>query len=88
MSLDRRFEAGTVLTLEILDENGRGISKSLARVQWVRETLQKRWSIGCAFHRPLSEDDLDALLEFRSATVVLHKDPRHAADPGGAAELR
>ena len=42
MSLDRRFEAGTVLTLEILDEHGKGISKSLARVQWVRETLQKK----------------------------------------------
>jgi serine/threonine protein kinase len=88
MTLDRRFEVGTVLTLEILDEQGNGVAKTLARVQWVRETSQNRWSVGCAFHRPLTEDDLDTLLESRSATVVLHQDARRTAKPGGAAELQ
>ena len=88
MTLDRRFEVGTVLTLEILDEQGNGVTKSLVRVQWVREASPNRWSIGCAFHRPLTDDDLDTLLESRSATVVLHKDGRKTAKPGGAAELQ
>lgn len=87
ISLGRRFEAGTVLTLEILDEHGNSLANSLARVQWTRETLAKTWSVGCAFDRALSEDELDTLLECRSATVVLHNNAR-TADSGGARELQ
>jgi serine/threonine protein kinase len=86
MALERRFETGTILTVEILDDEGNGISSSLARVQWVREAAQKKWSIGCAFHRPLSEDALDTLLESRSLTVVLHKDPSPTGAPDGTAD--
>jgi hypothetical protein len=75
MAVDRRFEVGTVLTLEILHEHGAGRSKWLARVQWVRDTMQKKWSMGCAFNRQLTEEDLDTLLESRTATIVLQNRP-------------
>jgi eukaryotic-like serine/threonine-protein kinase len=76
MELDRRFEAGTVLTLEIQNERGGGAARLLAQVRWVREAMDRKWSIGCSFHRSLTDAELETLLECKTATVMLQGDAR------------
>lgn len=76
MELDRRFEAGTVLTLEIQNEQGSGNSRWLARVRWVRGAMDRKWSMGCSFHRSLTDAELETMLECKTATIVIHGDAR------------
>jgi hypothetical protein len=60
--LRRRFEPGTILTAE-LHGAGESITKTLLiRVLRVQEQARRRWSIGCAFDRELSDLELKALL--------------------------
>jgi serine/threonine protein kinase len=60
--LRRRFEPGTILTAE-LHGAAQSITKTmLIRVLRVQEQARRRWSIGCAFDRELSELELKALL--------------------------
>jgi len=60
--LRRRFEPGTILTAE-LHGAAQSITKTmLVRVLRVQEQARRRWSIGCAFDRELSELELKALL--------------------------
>ncbi len=60
--LRRRFEPGTILTAE-LQGAAQSITKTmLVRVLRVQEQARRRWSIGCAFDRELSELELKALL--------------------------
>jgi PilZ domain len=74
LELDRRFEAGTVLSLDVLSEQDAVASSLLMRVCWVRDAQENKWSVGCAFHKPLSADELDTLLECQAGTVVLPSD--------------
>jgi hypothetical protein len=60
--LRRRFEPGTILTAE-LQGAAQSITKTmLVRVLRVQEQARRRWSIGCAFDRELSDLELKALL--------------------------
>jgi serine/threonine protein kinase len=60
--LRRRFEPGTMLTAE-LQGAAQSITKTmLVRVLRVQEQNRRRWSIGCAFDRELSDVELNALL--------------------------
>jgi PilZ domain len=60
--LARRFEAGTVLAVDVQGRGDAILQTLLARV--VHVTLQEdgSWLLGCAFKNPLSEEDLKALL--------------------------
>ena len=58
----RRFEPATVLMVEL--ETGAGWPRRLF-IQVIHATQERedRWIIGCAFASPLSEDELQELLE-------------------------
>jgi hypothetical protein len=69
--LDRRFEPGVLLNIEVHDNNGEAIHGWLVQVRWVRELVARKWAIGCAFNRDLSAEDLRLLLDLRhTATLV------------------
>jgi hypothetical protein len=60
--VNRRFEPGTILQIDL--QNGRAkLDRSiLARVIHVTQQKSGLWSTGCAFPWELSEEDLHALL--------------------------
>lgn len=61
--LSRRFEAGTLLAIEIPEKDGGGGTRSLvARVVRVTRYPAGDWLLGCSFVRPLSDEDVKALL--------------------------
>jgi hypothetical protein len=62
VNLARRFESGTVLTIDVHGQDERVLQTLTARV--IHATLQddNSWILGCAFANPLSEDNLKALL--------------------------
>jgi len=71
LELDRRFEPGTTLSLEVSDTEQESMSLWLVRVRWVRAGADGKWGIGCVFTSPLGENDLNVLLENRTPTVVV-----------------
>ena len=62
LTLGRRYERGTVLLLEVRSPH-EGCTLNLP-VRVVHATAESpgRWIVGCAFARPLSEAELEALL--------------------------
>jgi hypothetical protein len=58
--MDRRFEPGTLLTVELPAEDGRSAYTVLACVVHVRSQTDGTWALGCSFSRELSDDDLVA----------------------------
>jgi hypothetical protein len=62
LRLRRRFEPGTLLLIELLDE-AKGERRSLP-VQVIHATAEGRklWTIGCQFLSPLSDEELKALV--------------------------
>jgi serine/threonine protein kinase len=70
--LDRRFEPGVLLNVEVFDEQAEPIHAWLVQVRWVRELVAKKWSVGCIFNRELSADDLRALLTHEHTTAHIH----------------
>jgi serine/threonine protein kinase len=81
LELVRRFEKDTILTVEIQNEQGNASSRWHARVRWVREAMDRRWSMGCSFHRALTEAELEYILESKTATVILHTDAKQGTEP-------
>jgi serine/threonine protein kinase len=71
LETSRRFEAGTVLVVEVLVEPGKSPVLLLAEVRWVRARVPGRWGLGCAFDRPLTAPELEALLGNKPSTVVI-----------------
>lgn len=68
LELDRRYEPGTLLTVEVGDE---GTNGHVAVVRWVNQTAANRWNVGCAFTRRLSNGELSAILDHKSPTIVV-----------------
>jgi hypothetical protein len=60
--LARRFEAGTVLAVDVQGQGDAIMQTLLARVVHVSLQDDGSWLLGCAFKNPLSEEDLKALL--------------------------
>lgn len=60
--LPRRFETGTVLSIEVQEKEGEGTRHLIGRVVRVTRGPDNRWLLGCTFVRPLTEDDVQALL--------------------------
>jgi serine/threonine protein kinase len=58
LQMERRFEPGTILGVEVTDPVQDATVTWLVQVRWVRETAEKQWQLGCSFHRELCEDDL------------------------------
>src|SRR5262245_25813021 len=60
--LDRRFERGTLLIIELTSSEGDPSHSFVARVVRVAREPNGRWSLGCTLAQPPSEDDLRSLL--------------------------
>ena len=71
LALNRRFEPGAMLSMELMDEHSIPLILLVAIVRWVRKQDDKRWWMGCKFHRALSETELNGLLGDLHDTVVL-----------------
>lgn len=62
VGLARRFEAGTVLAIDVQGREEGVLRTVLARVIHVMLQNDGSWLLGCSFTSPLSDDDLQALL--------------------------
>lgn len=65
--LSRRFEPGTVLTIEVQGTPARPSLQLLARVIHATVRPGSGWLIGCAFAQELGDDELRSLREATSA---------------------
>ncbi len=64
----RRFEPGTVLSIEINAGNDGPKHTVLARVAWISKDSSHQWAHGCKFGRPLSDHELAELTGPRSGS--------------------
>jgi len=60
--LDRRFEPGSLLLIELADKAKSGARYWSVRVVNVTAEVKRRWIMGCQFIRPLSEHEIQALV--------------------------
>lgn len=61
--VQRRFESGTVLHIEIRMRKGSDPVMLLARVVHVSPLPSGEWALGCRFSREMSEDDVRSILD-------------------------
>jgi hypothetical protein len=61
--LDRRFEPGTLLVLQVQGIDADGSRVMLARVVRVAAAAKGRWMLGCAISGELSEEELRDIAE-------------------------
>lgn len=61
--LNRRFELGTLLTIEVLSNSDKPSRTFLGRVIHVHSQPDGSWHMGCRLANSLSEDDVQALLD-------------------------
>jgi hypothetical protein len=71
--LDRRFEAGSLLIIELADNAKAGGRFWSVRVVNVTPEVKKRWIMGCEFIRPLSQEELQTLRGTESVTAQIEK---------------
>jgi hypothetical protein len=62
VSLTRRFEIGTVLSIDVQGSGNGDLGTVLARVAHVAMQPDGSWLLGCAFTKLLTEEDLKALV--------------------------
>jgi hypothetical protein len=74
LQMPRRFEVGAVLAVQVVDAPA-GMVSLLVRARWVQQTPDQQWRVGCAFHYPLTEEELNRLVECKTATVVVQPEP-------------
>ncbi|HVS37804.1 MAG TPA: serine/threonine-protein kinase [Gemmataceae bacterium] len=73
LRLERRFEPGSVLTVELPSQEP--ILRTLyTTVVWVREAAGRKWCVGCMFKRALLKAELETLLGDKPVTVLIHPD--------------
>jgi hypothetical protein len=60
--LNRRFEAGTLLQVELQGRQGGSPGQLLVRVVRVTPEASQWWVLGCAFVGEISEDEVQLLL--------------------------
>lgn len=61
--LSRRFELGTLLSVEIQEPDGRSSGSLLARVVHVTPHSSGGWAVGCCFTSELSEEEVKNFVE-------------------------
>jgi PilZ domain len=81
MLLNRPFEAGTVLTLQLENAEQKSTRTLLVHVVHVRPHSQTEWMVGCAFDSKVSEEDARALADWsRQASALLRQEQNAIAD--------
>jgi hypothetical protein len=60
--LNRRFEKGTLLSVEVTGVNGQPGRTLFARVAHICQQSDGSWMIGCAFANKLTVDEVNAIL--------------------------
>jgi serine/threonine protein kinase len=72
LELPRRFELGSALAVELLDDQAQQVASLSAKVCWVRKQDARTWAFGCAFSYELKAEELDMLLGNLPKTVFSH----------------
>jgi hypothetical protein len=62
LTMGRRFEVGTFLTIEIQGMHGESLATLMAKVAHVTAQPGGMWLLGCSFTQELAEADLQSLL--------------------------
>jgi hypothetical protein len=62
LHMTRRFEPGTVLSLEIVAKGERPSQVLVVRVRHATASENNGWTVGCQFLTPLNDEELEALL--------------------------
>jgi hypothetical protein len=62
ITLERRFEVGTILSVGVQGQAEEVLGTVVARVVHVLTQADGNWLHGCTFTSPISEEDLKALL--------------------------
>jgi hypothetical protein len=62
MQAERRFESGTLLSIELAEAEEQSARPIMARVIHLSERPEGGWILGCTFVSELSDNDLQALM--------------------------
>ncbi len=60
--IERRYEVGTVLKVEVAVPGGEGFAMSVVRVLRVAQESTGHWGLGCAFMQEISEEEMQELV--------------------------
>jgi serine/threonine protein kinase len=71
LQVEHSIALGADLSIEVPDSSSGLSSVWSVRVRWVREVAPRKWTIGCAFEKELSENELTVLLDNKAPTVVV-----------------
>ena len=74
LQVERRFEPGSVLAVDVLPAEPAGIPTLFAKVLWVRQVGPRKWCVGCAFRQALDPGELETVLGGKSRTVVVQQE--------------
>jgi serine/threonine protein kinase len=70
LQVDRRFEPGTLLSMDLPGHLAVSLASLLLQVHWVRQGARGKWEVGCSFTQPLSEGELNLFLGNKPPTVI------------------
>ena len=77
--VDRRFEVGTIVVVDVDDEQLQESLSFMIRVTWVRPGVEAgSWRVGGKFHRRMSPLELERLLQNEQRTVMLQENDKVA----------
>ena len=72
--VDRRFEVGSVVVVDVDDEQLEEPLSFMIRVTWVRPGVETgSWRVGGKFHRRMSPSELQRLFQGEQHTVMLQE---------------
>jgi serine/threonine protein kinase len=71
LHMDRRFEAGALLAVTVLDRSSKAGPYFWVEVRWARKLSGKKWAIGVAFQGDLTPGELETMLGDVPATEVV-----------------
>ena len=72
--VDRRFEVGNLIAVDIDDELLEEPLSFMIRVTWVRQGVESgSWRVGGKFHRRMAAGDIQRLVQGEQHTVMLQE---------------
>ena len=86
MRLQRRFERGTGLAVELPGDGQRESSVVFVKVVHLRKAENGMWDLGCKFVSELSDDEVRRLTTCKNYVLSPREDESVAEDAAGAEE--